>query len=95
MKLTGDIILMLDRSRQGFQKLKFEELYNSIDECINELINTSDKVIRKNLKGYEFLLSFKNQLLSGKTLSEKQIVQIKRLAPEIARGYYIENKFKQ
>lgn len=91
MKLTGYVILRLDRSRNGLQKLKFEELYNSIDECINELIHTSDTIIRKNLKGYEFLLSFKNQILNGKTLSEKQIVQIKRLAPEIARGYYIEN----
>lgn len=89
MKLKENVIVRLDMSRNGTKKLKFEEVYDSIDDCIKELSITPDNIIKTNLKGYEYLLSFKKQLLKGKNLSEKQITQLKRLAPEIARGYYI------
>ena len=94
MKIKEDVILRLDMSRSGIKPLKFSDLYGSIDECIHELKNTSDNIIEKKLKGYEYLLSFKKYIENGKELTEKQIVQLKRLAPEIARGYYLEEQKK-
>ena len=89
MKIKENVISKLDQSRYGIKKLKFNELYDSIEECINELKETPDNIIINKLKGYEYLLSFKKYILDGGTLTDKQITQLKRLAPEVARGYYI------
>ena len=94
MKIKENVINKLDQSRYGIKRLKFGDLYDSIDECINELKEIPDDIITNKLKGYEYLLSFKSVLLAGKKLSDKQITQIKRLASEIARGYYIYNSQK-
>lgn len=89
MKIKENVISKLDQSRYGIKRLKFNELYDSIEECISELKEMPDNIINNKLKGYEYLLSFKKAILDGRTLSDKQITQLKRLAPEVARGYYI------
>ena len=89
MKIKESIIAKLDMSRGGIKKLKFEEIYDNVEECIKELLSIPDSIIKTKLKGYEYLISFKRQILEGKNLSEKQIIQLKRLAPEVARGYYL------
>lgn len=94
MKIKESIIARLDMSRSGIKKLKFEEMYDNVEECIKELLSIPDNTIKTKLKGYEYLISFKRQILEGKNLSEKQIIQLKRLAPEVARGYYLGFKDK-
>lgn len=89
MKIKENVITKLDMSRNGVKKLTFKEMYDNVEECIDELLSIPDETIKKKLKGYEYLISFKKQILEGKNLSEKQIIQLKRLAPEVARGYYL------
>lgn len=78
MKIKESVITRLDMSRHGIKKLKFEEIYDNIEECIKELISIPDNTIKTKLKGYEYLISFKKQVLEGKSLSEKQIIQLKK-----------------
>lgn len=89
MKLKENVIARLDMSRNGIKKLKFEEIYDSVDDCVNELSMIPDSIIKTKLKGCEYLISFKKQVLEGRNLSKKQIIQLKRLAPEVARGCYL------
>lgn len=72
--------------------MKFEDIFDNIEESHEALKIIDDKIINNRLKGYEFLNSFKKQLLSGKKLSDKQNIQIKRLCKEIAKGYLIQIK---
>lgn len=92
MKIKENVMCKLDSNRNGFNKLRFDDLYDSVEECIGELINTDDKIIENKCRGYVYMLSFKKQLKQGKTLSDKQITQLKRISAEIARGYYLQNK---
>lgn len=95
MKIKENVLTILDKSRHGFRQLHFSDLYDSVEECIEELKQISDATIRTELQGIEYIESLKKQLLSGKELTSKQIIQLKRLAPEIARGYYIDGARKK
>lgn len=92
MKIKENIIMRLDQSRYGYESIKFEEIYDSVDECINDLKQITNSTIEKKLKGYSFLLGFKRTILMGRELTDKQIIQLKRLSSEVARGYYLDNK---
>ena len=96
MKIKENVIATLGKSRHGIKPLKFSDIYDYVEECVNELKQISEENILKNLKGQDFLLGFKRALNSNKELSGKQTVQLKRLANEIARGYYLEHtKYKK
>ena len=73
-----------------FNETKWSDLYNSINDLIEDLkeidIN-SNKF--KSLKGQNYIKSFQRQLATGKILSEKQIIMLKRLAKQIAKYYII------
>lgn len=48
-------------------------------------------VVYRLYKGYEYIHSFAKQVQNGKTLSEKQIRQCKRLALEIKKAASIKD----
>lgn len=63
-------------------KVKWDEIYDSESELLNDLVASGDYE-RKYTKGYAYLESFKKQYLAKGTLSDKQMVQLKRLAQEV------------
>lgn len=82
----------------GVKKVSWSELYNSEEELLKDL---SKVYVPKNrvppsytFKGHEYIYSFATQLQSGKTLSEKQIAQCKRLALQIKKAAAVADYYK-
>lgn len=72
-----------------YRETAWNELYNSIDDLINDLkgININSNKFQW-IKGQDYIKSFQKQIIAGKTLSEKQIEMLKRISKQIAK-YYI------
>ena len=75
----------------SFESYKFKDLYASVEDCISDLmlIDTSKHTFRQFAKGQDYIVSFQNQIRSGKELASKQITMLKRIAREII--YYLVN----
>lgn len=79
----------------ALSSVKWDKIYSSEKEMIEELkqlyIPTDEEWygISPLYKGYKYIHSFARQVQSGKTLTDKQIVQMKRLALEIKKAYSI------
>ncbi len=77
--------------------VKWNEIYTSEEEIINELkqIHIPEKNewfgINPLYKGYEYIHSFAKQVQNGRTLTDKQTTQCKRLATEIKKAYSIKD----
>lgn len=87
-----------EKYNNAIKAVKWNDIYNSTDEIIEELkqihipnIKNEWLGINPLYKGYEYIHSFAKQVQSGKTLSEKQLAQCKRLAKEIKKAYEIRN----
>ena len=69
------------------KRIKWDSIYDSEEELVSDLL-LSEKYQERYTKGYGYLESFKKQVLAGKTLSEKQMTQLKRLAPEVYKNVH-------
>lgn len=70
--------------------MKFEQIFDSMEEAENILKNLDTNLIKQRLNGVDYLLSFKTVLSKGEDLSSKQKTQLKRLAKQIAKGYILQ-----
>lgn len=93
MKVTA---LEISSSYNGVKKLKWDEIYESEDELINDLrrINLDVNIVLLP-RGYEYMSSFKKQLENEKELSSKQMTQLKRIACCVAYGIYVNKLIKE
>lgn len=82
------------------KKIKWTEIYKSKTEILEDLkeihipSNGEMLYISRLYKGYEYIHSFARQIQSGKSLTEKQLTQCKRLALEIKKAYEIKDCFE-
>ena len=88
IKDIHELRFRLDKSRHGAKNIKFEELYNNVEDCLLDLKELDNTTVINKCKGYKYIISFKSQLEQEKKLSDKQLIQVKRLSGEIARGKY-------
>lgn len=94
--ITEDLKFKINSSRAGLKSCKWNEIYDTEEELINDLF--SKKVLTdedtslayKICKGYQFIKSFRNYYKKNGSLTEKQMIQLKRLASEIAYHVYCE-----
>lgn len=84
--------------RNTFDKtVKWTEIYNSESAIVEDLKNIhipENKDITKILflySGYEYIHSFAKLAQSNKTLTDRQMIQCKRLALEIKKASAIKN----
>jgi len=95
-QITDDLKSKIISSRAGLRKCRWDEIYDTEEELINDLF--SEKVLTdketslryKLCRGYEYIRSFRTYYLTNKKLTEKQLIQLKRLASEIAYHVYCE-----
>ena len=95
-QITEELKSKINLSRAGLKKCKWDEIYDTEQELINDLF--SEKILTdedtnfqyKICKGYDFIKGFKKYYKKNGTLTEKQLTQLKRLASEIAYHVYCE-----
>lgn len=89
-----------NKYKKSVNNVKWNEVYNNEQEIIDDLKKVyipkeSELILLHNIyMGYDFIHSFAKQIKSGKTLSEKQITQCKRLALEIKKASNIADCWK-
>ena len=70
--------------------MKWNELYNTEDELIKAMFETKSDINKypqwKIVKGYVYIESFKKYYNKNGKLTDKQMTQLKRLAPEIHKN---------
>ena len=83
----------LDKAIRPNVKYKWSDIYESEDALVAELVHIDAEIgedvinpVAPFYKGYEFIHSFAKQLQRGKDLSDKQMIQAKRLAKEIKKA---------
>lgn len=83
----------------NIKSCSWSEIYNCEEEMIADL---SKVYVPKNRTapqytfiGYEYIYSFATQLQNGKSLSEKQITQCKRMAIQIKKAAAIADYHKE
>ena len=89
--MKNDFERKVELSVSGIKKCAWNQVYDSEEELISDMmkVDTSENLPSyKMVKGYAFIQSFQRQIQNGKTLSEKQMVQLKRLACNIAHNLY-------
>lgn len=83
--------------RKNLSPVKWNDVYRLESEIAEDLKNihipTKEEWFGTNTlyKGYEYIHSFAKQVQSGKSLSEKQMVQCKRLALDIKKAAAIKD----
>lgn len=85
MKRTTDIINKLYANRSGLAKIKWNDIFEDENDLIEAL--KTIKIVEKGFNttmGYAYLSSFQKRVNKGIDLTEKQMVQLKRLAGSIA-----------
>ena len=85
MKNTEMLIDRLWKSKAGLKPIKWNEIFEDENELV-ETIKTM-RIVDSGFNptsGYEYLKSFQKRLLKGIPLTDKQMVQAKRLASSIA-----------
>lgn len=77
---------------------KWDDFYDSESELIEEMLlccsDANNSEYWKLCKGYEYIESFKRYYRKNGFLTEKQVVQVKRLAGEIYRNVHEVLKLK-
>lgn len=83
-------------------KYKWTDIYTSEEELISDLISIDTEIGEDVINpfapyytGYEYIHSFAKQLQNGRTLSDKQMTQAKRLAKEIKKASIVMNHVKK
>lgn len=92
-EITETLKFKIRSSKIGLEKCKWNDIYDTEDELIRDLF--SEKVLTDEettilyaCKGYEYIKSFRKYYNQNGNLTEKQIMQLKRLASEIAYHIY-------
>ena len=71
---------------------KWTDIYNSEEELLQDMLKTKSNpnttYYHQLVKGYEYIESFKAYYQKYGHLTEKQMIQLKRLAPEIHKNVY-------
>lgn len=97
LRQAQSIIRKIDsKYNNGLNSVKWNDIYNSEDEMVEDLKNIHVPVNNEFplvhlYGGYEYIHSFAKQVQNGKILSEKQIRQCKRLALEIKKAVSIKD----
>lgn len=91
MKIIGEELKMrTSQSHTGFRRCTWNEIYENEVELVNDLMRINLNTYRYKLpRGTEYIKSFQQRIKNGGVLTEKQMVQLKRLAPEIAYALYV------
>ena len=70
----------------GIKKYKWNDVYSNEEELIFDLLRIDFSKYKPN--GYMYLMSFQQQIKNGKTLTEKQMTQLKRNAKSVVFSLY-------
>lgn len=95
-ELTKDLLFELEKSHNGINNkpFKWNNIFDTEEELIQALFDgkiytDEDKVpMQKWCKGYEYIKSFRKYYKKNGRLTDKQMIQLKRLASEIAWRIY-------
>lgn len=96
--IDENMISRLHQSRAGFRTLRWDEIYDTEQELIDDMLAVDafpeGKPEYRLIRGYDYITSFQNRVERGIPLSEKQMIQLKRLASNIAYGKYIQKELR-
>lgn len=95
-EITKELKFKIQSSRVGLKPCKWNEIYDTEEELIQDLFHkkilTDEDTMQphKLCKGYEYIKGFRKYYNQNKTLTDRQMTQLKRLASEIAYHIYCE-----
>ena len=95
-EINEELRYKLSMSNRGLKPCKWNEIYDTKEEIIedmNRILIDKNKPVYMLPKGYEYISSFQRQLDNGKELTDKQLVQLTRLASSIAYHIYCTRYF--
>jgi hypothetical protein len=74
------------KSTIGEMKMRWNSLYPTEAELIKDLMNIDIELYKRRwCRGFQFIESFQRYLMKHGKLTQKQMIQLKRLAPEIKK----------
>lgn len=79
---------IVSASHLALNKVKWNELFESEKELIQKMIMVSSRFEKQGYKGYVYINSFTEYYKKNKSLTEKQLTQLKRLSTEIYKCYF-------
>lgn len=94
--ITKELKNKLNKSHSGIEKVSWDMIYDTEEELINDLFNEKIYTDEDNIpyykvcKGYVYIKVFRNYYNKNGKLTNNQLVQLKRLASEIAYHIYCE-----
>lgn len=94
--MTEELKFKISRSRTGnMEKIKWNDIYDTEAELINDMFHEKIKVDNEPLyqrcRGYEYIRGFRKYYQRNGNLTDKQMMQLKRLSTEIAWNIYVRN----
>ena len=95
-QITEDLIYHLYNYRTGINPIKWDDIFDTEEELIQALFHEKiytdeDNVpMHKWCRGYDFIKGFRRYYNKHGKLTEKQMIQLKRLAGGIAFKIYCE-----
>lgn len=96
-EITKDLLFDLKKSHAGINSkpVKWDSIFDTEEELIKALFHEKiytdkDNVpMSKRCRGYEYIKGFRNYYKKNGRLTEKQMIQLKRLASEIVYQIYL------
>lgn len=77
----------------SLDKVSWKELYSSEEDLINDMMNINIKGKHYRwIKGQYYIENFQRYYTRNGKLEDKQIIQLKRIAREIAKYYVMMNR---
>lgn len=91
-EITAALKHKISMSHAGISPMKWSEVYDTEEELVRDMFSDKVKVegARDLCKGYEYIKGFRSFHTKNRTLTEKQMTQLKRLAAEIAYCVYVK-----
>lgn len=88
--ISKHLAYRLSRAHVGLnsKSVKWDEVYDTEEELLSDMMLV-DTGSNKTVKGYMYIESFQKQYTQKGSLTEKQMLQLKRLAYEIAYIRYV------
>lgn len=95
-EISEELKYKLCKSHAGLEKVSWGMIFDTEQELIDAMfhknVHTDGVPYYKLCRGYEYIKSFKRYYKRHNTLTQKQLVQLKRLASEIAYHIYCETE---
>lgn len=85
-------ITKVDRMKAFNSKVPYTEYFESEEELIETLKLVIPEKVGEHIKGFGFIKGFAKTVRDGKKLTEKQLIQCKRIASQIKLAYLEECK---